>query len=135
MRDAATADIRPQGQGLRLYDEFLDLSPGSPSRSKWGEFRYTGPLLLEYLLRNGATQIVIVGCDGYRYGDERDYAEPQQFKPKLSRTGIDRTDEILAPGFRDRARLFPEVEIIQYGDPCFTIDSPNWDLRRCPQWQ
>lgn len=115
------------------YDEFLELGRGLPSRAKWGEFTYTGPLLLEYLLRNGATKIILVGCDGYRHGDERDYWDGQTMERIPARTGQQRTIETLGPGFEVRARLFPEVPIIQYGDPAFQIDSPNWEVRRCPQ--
>jgi len=114
------------------YDEFLELGPGEPSRATWGAFRYTGPLSLEYALRHDASSLVLVGCDGYRHGGSEDYFDGQQCaRRNLATTAEQRTREALAPAFQARARLWPEVPIVQYGDPAFEIDSPNWEVRRC----
>lgn len=115
------------------YDEFITEGKGDPTRSSWGNFHYTGPLTLEYALRHNASQVTIVGCDGYRTGLQDDYAAEIAFAPiKPSTTAPQRTAEVLAPGFERIARIFPEVPIIQYGDPCYSIDSPNWEVVSCP---
>ena len=113
------------------YDEFLELGTGEPTAATWGCFQYTGPQTLEYALRNGATSVVMAGCDGYRYCDGNDYFDNQTLNPRPDGDPQQRT-QCMARRYLQLARLFP-VPIIQYGDPVFDIDAPNWRKAECPQ--
>ena len=107
------------------YDEFLDLPAGPPTREKWGEFRYTGPLCMEYAIRHGATTMILVGCDGYT--GKNDYFDGWT-DGKQEPAGIYQrmTVEVLQPRFQQLVTLWPEVQWIVYGRPVYAIQGQNW---------
>lgn len=108
------------------FDEFLELPNGPPTLTKWGEFRYSGPLCMEYAVRNGATEVIVVGCDGYRTNSPADYYDGQDVghrRPAMA--GPQRTHEVLREGFQQIANVWPDVVVKQYGSPNYTID--GWE--------
>lgn len=108
-----------------FYDEFLPSPAGPPTRAKWGEFKYSGPLCLEYACRNGATRVVLVGCDGYTgHGDYFDGY--QQTKTPVEDVPQKWTRDVLQPGFEAVARCFPDVKMERIGRPVFTVNAANW---------
>lgn len=112
------------------YDEYLTLGE-RPTRTEYGPFRYSGPLLLEYILRR-ATSVAIVGVDGYQSGDERDYWQPQSIVRKPAASAARRTI-IMGKAFMERATLWPDVPIVQYGFPRFGVTAANWRIE-CQLW-
>ena len=114
------------------FDEFLELPPvEKPFDGKaFTAFRFSGPLCLQYAILGGATQIVLVGCDGWT--GENDYFDSDEGHHVQNCHGdiYERsTMKILRPQFRQMADVCPDVRFIQYGEPTFTIDSPNWEYR------
>lgn len=110
------------------YDEFLSFGSGPPTREKWGEFRYTGPMCMEYAIRHGAMTLILVGCDGYT--GTKDYFDgwtsggddPPGIYQRM-------TVEILQPAIQRLVRLWPEVTWIVYGRPVYAIQGDNWTVR------
>ena len=112
------------------YDEHLENGTTEATRDAIGWFQYSGPLCLDYVLHYGSpTRIELVGCDGYRYGDGRDYVTGDTPNP-IPAARADCRAETLRRAFQQRARVFPEIPIIQHGDPVYTVDAPNWEIRR-----
>jgi len=114
-------------KGCEWFDEFITIGQGPPTAETWGPGGLTGPLVLEYALRHGASEVVIVGCDGYRGRGDYWPGHP----PTRTRDGRGLTARALVPGFELRARAWPEVPIVQHGQPTFAISSPNWEVRQC----
>ncbi len=111
---------------IEHFDIHLELGNGDPSRSEYGAFRYTGPLCVEFACHHGAKRIHLVGFDGYRH--ETDYFDGSATHRKTGRamSVADSTQEVLRPRMQQLAEVWHDVEFIQYGEPCFTIDCPNW---------
>lgn len=110
-------------RGLEHFDEFLN-------ESEWGPFRYTGPLCLKYASRQGATTILLVGCDGYHGDGTPDYfdgwtsAKREQYTAEYLHQR--QTLDVLKPAFESVARENPGVEFVRYGTPCFQVSAGNW---------
>lgn len=113
------------------FDEFLRCdSQGEPTKAKYGRFRYSGPLCLEYACHHGASEIHLIGFDGYR--TLGDYYKPQPgTKSKSATHGVERTRDVLQPACQAIARAWHDVQFIQYGEPIFSVDSGNWEVVRC----
>lgn len=115
------------------YDEQLEL----PDRGwdfdgyNFTAFRFSGPFCLQYAVIHGATTLVIVGCDGWT-GD-RDYFDHDDGHIIRNDHGdiFERsTMGHLVPAFRDIAKSRPDVRIVQYGEPLYEVDYPNWEVRK-----
>lgn len=126
-RDAMSLKSRD----VEWFDEFVLVGKGEPTREAWGKFHFTGPFVLEYALRHGATSVTIIGCDGYRHGNAEDYYRDDGSKTICSKRAYTRTMEVIGPAWMKLASLFPEVEITQIGDPLYDITADNWEVFRC----
>lgn len=113
---------------LEHFDEFITEGRSDPTLKEWGMFRLTGPMCLEYACRNGATEIVMVGCDGYRGGDAVDYFNDCWRDP---RPGAEHRDHILHFAFRKVADVFTAVSFKRYGNIRKEIDAANWEDIPC----
>lgn len=113
------------------YDEFIENGQGKPTRSKWGAFRYSGPLCVEYACRNGATTVYLVGCDGYSNQQPEQYFNGFRSTTCIPRDGLYQrcTVEVLQPAFQHIAELWHDVRFVQYGDPFYAIAGDNWTVR------
>ncbi len=114
---------------IEHYDIFLELSdkPES-SRGRFGSFRYTGPLCVEFACHNGAKTIHLVGFDGYRHStDYFDPDLPRRIPKDMMQT---HTLDHIQPKMNDLANVWNDVQFIQYGDPCFTVGEDNWRVER-----
>jgi hypothetical protein len=107
------------------FDEFVDMPNGPPTREKWGEFRYTGPMCMEYAIRHGASSLILVGCDGYT--GKNDYFDGWT-DGKQEPVGIYErmTVEVLQPAIQRLVSLWPEVQWLVYGRPVYAIRGDNW---------
>lgn len=127
-----TLDRDPQALKTRQvehFDEFLTLQGHKPAtRERWGQFRFSGPLCVEYAIRQGATHIIMVGCDGYK-GGTADYFDGRKCFQAHQNVFQTKTMQVLKPQFQHLAHTWPEVQFIQYGKPCFSVSSPNWQVR------
>lgn len=110
---------------MHFYDEFITEGRSDPTRADWGMFRLTGPMCLEYACRNGAKEIVMVGCDGYR-GEAQDYFD-DCWRDK--RPGCEHRTQILHMAFGLVANCFDDVRFIRYGKPLRNVDARNWEER------
>ena len=120
-----------KSRGIDFFDEFLQVGEGEPTRDSWGKFQFSGPFAFEYALRNGATSVTVVGCDGYRTGTASDYIESDNSRAIGADRAYRRTMEVIGPSFMRLAELFPEVSIVQIGDPVFDITAENWEVVQC----
>lgn len=119
-------------RNIDWFDEFIDEGTGGFTRSGYGQFRYSGPLCVQYACLHGAKRVVLVGCDGYKgVKDYYDGSELTKVPPREPTYVFEhRTMGVLVPAFRNLAEVWPDVEFIQYGDPCFSVDSSNWTVIR-----
>ena len=112
-----------------FYDEFITEGVGDPTRAAWGMFRLTGPMCVEYACRTGCTELVMVGCDGYRGQPHADYFDDYW---RDERPGAEHRTQIMHLAFRKIAEVFHDVRFIRYGRPLRNVpDCPNWEERPC----
>lgn len=115
------------------FDIHLTLpDQGDPQRGRYGVFRYSGPLCMQFCCMNGAERVYLAGCDGYREqtstyldGCYFDHSE-RPFKPRRSQWATNATREVVQPQTQMICRAWHDVEFVCVGDPCYTIDAPNW---------
>lgn len=117
-----------QNRGVEWFHEFIDLPEyGEPTASRWGCFKYSGPVCIEYAIRNGAQRVVIVGGDGYsggrEYFDDREIHNVPAWRRKR-----DMTDAVLVKRLDSLAQVFPRVQFEQWGQPVFRISRANWKV-------
>lgn len=111
------------------YNEFLELGRGGPTRQSYAEYRYTGPLCLEYACHHGANEVVMVGFDGYRNDDDYfDNSVPR--KDGMASTAEERTQQVLRPACIAIADCWSDVKFTQVGNPAFTVGTSNWEAVR-----
>jgi len=111
------------------YNEFIIVgSQDDPSQLRYGRFRYSGPFCLEYACHNGASEVHMVGFDGYRWLNDYHYTNVEN--PDKTK-GVQRTHDVLRPACQEIARAWGHVRFVQYGEPVFTVDSNNWEVVKC----
>lgn len=114
------------------YSEHVEVG-GEPTRDSFGEFRLSGPFCLEYACHNGASEIHMIGFDGYRWqGDYYADRLPSNNQQNGSqRHGVQRTHSVMKPRCEELARVWSDVRFIQYGEPTFRVESDNWEVELC----
>lgn len=114
------------------YDLQIDENPKAlPHVGGYGKFRLSGPLMLEVALNHGATEIHLVGFDGYsrtimNYFDsvERGLLVGQIDKKHAHVQLCHRvTEEALGLV----AAAWGHCRFIQHGPTTFAISAPNWE--------
>lgn len=124
-RDNHEAQVRHK---LDFYDEYVDFGPALkvPTREVWGKPMWSGQMCVEWACRNGATEIHLVGMDGYRNG--ADYFDERGMTPVLRNPDfpVEVTHSKILPRMQDLAEVFSEIEFVQWGDPVYKVEAPNW---------
>lgn len=117
---------------VEWYDEFIINGVDPPTPQRWGCFNQSGPFSMEYACRQGATELHLLGCEGY--SDKQSYFDQHE-----------RGDEHTAPAFRHKiadsktlpqlikrltfvVQCFRHVPFYVHGQPTYTVDSPNWHV-------
>lgn len=117
------------------FDIHLTLpDSGSPRRGGYGPFRYSGPLCVQFACNQGASRVILAGCDGYREhtsskldGCYFDHDQPERHqKPLRANWATNATREVIEPQTRMICEAWRDVEFVCHGDPAYTVDSPNW---------
>jgi len=91
--------------------------------------QYCGLAAMQYAIREGATELVIVGCDGYP-GDRPMVDFPVvTFDGKCGDSmGMVQTRTVIEPFMRSMVAQCPDVEFVQFGRPLYTVDAPNYTV-------
>lgn len=113
-----------RSRNVHWYTEFIENQPGPPTREKYGEFRRSGGLTLEYACRNGAKEIHLVGVDGHR--NENDYFDGEI----LRRITKDSENDVLTELYTQIATVFDDIQFFHHGDPVLDIQANNWEVVR-----
>jgi len=115
---------------IEHYDLFLDLAhKTNPSRTDYGEFRYSGPLCVEHACHNGAEVIHLIGMDGYRHGNDYWDADKALGRRNLPNMKSTHTEAHIQPRMQQLADVWHDVQFIQHGDPCYVVNADNWEVR------
>lgn len=91
------------------------------------DFCYSGLFCVIWAARQ-AKRVCLVGHDGYRSTPEKLYVD--YFDGRLgARQQALQTHELLRPRFQAVAEAFPAVEFVQYCQPLFKVEAPNWLIK------
>ncbi len=123
-------------QGERHIDHFdlaISEDPKAlPHVGGYGRFRYSGPLMLEVALNHGATEIHLVGFDGYdpdrpMYFDqsERDWNGEASQRDDIQRRAP-LFHQVAQEAFGRIARAWAHCRFVQHGPTTFQVAAPNW---------
>lgn len=115
------------------YDLIIDDDPKSlPHVGGYGRFRYSGPLMLEIALNQGATELHLVGFDGYspdtvNYFDhaERGWLATEFFGKKQANSHF--CHLVTQEAFGRIASAWSHCRFVQHGPTRYVVDSPNWE--------
>ena len=117
---------------VEWYDEFIVNGVDPPTPQRWGCFNQSGPFSMEYACRQGATEIHLLGCEGYAahsYFDQHERGE-EHTEPALRHKVADsETLKQLVKRMTLVLQCFVFVPFYVYGQPCYSIDSPNWNVK------
>lgn len=116
-----------------FYDVFLNIGP-KPREGGYGHFRYSGPLMLEIALNHGASELHLIGFDGYAVDRKLYFDQEQRSWSRDVNTTRDRQAragafmEVAQPALRDVCAAWPNARFLVHGPTLFQIDSPNWSV-------
>lgn len=118
----------PQAMKMRTVDDFdIVVREGHP----FEPFQLSGLWCVEFAIRVLYADIVVLcGMDGYRPDrGVTDYfagADTLGASPDL---GKNHTAKIVVPLTDKLASKYPDVLFLQIGEPCFTVNRPNWKVQ------
>ena len=112
-----------EARNVQWFDEFILNGLDPPLPNRWGSFNMSGPFCLEYACRNGASEMHLLGCEGYAETSYFDQAERQasEFKPADAMT-----NKQLVKRMTMVVECFPSVPFYVYGPTHYSIPLPNW---------
>lgn len=111
-----------EARNVEWFDEFLINGVDPPLPNRWGCYNQSGAMCLEYACRHGATEIHMLGCEGYSaisYFDQHERST--EFKIADAETTpqlIKRTTMVV--------ECFPAVSFYVYGNLQYHIPLTNW---------
>jgi hypothetical protein len=116
------------------YDLLIDENPKAlPHIGGYGRFRYSGPLMLEVALNHGATEIHLIGFDGYDEMASEWYFDQQSRWWTYDAVRLaDRTEKaplcqaVTEEALGRVAAAWSHAEFVVHGPSSYRIDSPNW---------
>lgn len=126
------SDAELHGRILKWFDEFLSLPcSGVPTRHAFGPFLHSGLLCVQLACLRGASRIHLVGYDGYAadgplYFDKD--AERDEFCKRGDPDRQQRVTAVLREGLQHLADIWHDVDFIQYGEPIYSVNAPNWEM-------
>lgn len=116
-------------RNVHWFDEFVINGVDPPTPERWGCFNMSGPFAMEYACRQGATELHLLGCEGYSsrsYFDQHERGE-EHTEPALRHKIADGdTLKQLIKRLTLVVQCFRHVPFYVYGEACYSIDSPNW---------
>ena len=120
-------------RGTTGYDIKITEDPRAlPHVGGYGRFRYSGPLMLEVACNHGATELHLVGFDGYRkdsvaYFDESDrlWAD-EEYWLRNRRERLEMTHVVSEEAMGRVANAWSHCRFVVHGPSRFVVNSPNW---------
>lgn len=110
-------------RNVHWFDEFIVNGVDPPLPNRWSAYNMSGAICLEYACRHGATEIHMLGCEGY--ADHASYFD----QPERS-TEFRIADSESMPQLLKRTTMvvecFANVQFYAYGPLHYTIPLPNW---------
>lgn len=119
-------------RNVHWYDEFIINGVDPPTPQRWGCFNQSGPFAMEYACRQGATELHLLGCEGYAahsYFDQNERGEEYTEPALRNKIADGETLKQLIKRMTMVLQCFQHIPFYVYGEPCYTIDSPNWKPR------
>lgn len=118
--------LRDKRAMLERGVEWMQAIPGG---HPYEPFQLSGLWCAEHACRSGATELMLVGMDGYH----SDPMQPHYFfncpTPDLGVNVIGHTKKIIEPLTDKLVKKYPHVQWVLYGDPRFHLEAPNWKVR------
>lgn len=118
-------DAALKERNVHWFDEFLINGVDPPLATRWSAFNQSGAMCLEYACRNGATEMHILGCEGY--SDERSYFD-QDERPADHKISDSATNKMYIKRTTLVVECFKDIRFYCYGPLNYTIDLPNWHV-------
>jgi hypothetical protein len=109
-------DSALRARGLEYFQEFV--REGHP----YEPFKLSGLWCIEYACRHGASELLIVGMDGYRWAGDR-------FGEDHPRQATNHNEAIIEPQMAILVKKYPAVQFIFYGKPLYQVAGPNVEIR------
>lgn len=123
-------------RGVEWFDEFVINGVDPPLPNRWGCFNQSGPFAMEYACRKGATELHLLGCEGYAdgsaYFDEADRKEehlPDYLRHKVADS---KTCAQLQKRMQMVVSCFADVAFFVYGRTHYQIEGRNWNQCEWP---
>ena len=106
-----------KNRGLEAYDYFVNMP----------EFCYSGIFCVIWAARQ-AKRVCLIGHDGYRSSPDKRFVD--YFDDRLGTANQGRqTRDVIQPRLQEIALSFPDVEFVQYLQPIYKIEAPNWTVK------
>ena len=112
-----------ESRNVHWFDEFVLNGVDPPLPNRWSAFNQSGPWCMEYACRNGATELHLLGCEGYR--NDVSYFD-QEVRDKEIKIATEETNVILIKRLTMVVECFPNVPFYVYGDLNYSLNFPNW---------
>jgi hypothetical protein len=114
-----------EARNVQWFDEFLINGVDPPLPHRWGAYNMSGAICIEYACRNGASEVHILGCEGY--SDVQSYFDQSErpTDPKIADSG---TNANHIKRFTYVVECFAAIPFHVYGELNYTINLPNWHV-------
>lgn len=92
--------------------------------------QYSGLAAMQYAISQGVDEMVILGCDGYQGGVPLvDFPIVTFDGHGGDSHGERQTRQVIGPFMRSMVQKCRDTRFVQYGEPLYTIDAPNYEVR------
>lgn len=118
-RDRPALEMR----NVQWFDEFLQNGVDPPQTNRWGAYNMSGAVCLEYACRHGATELHLLGCEGY--ADGAAYFDQHERDTEFRTAGADSTPHLVTRTTMV-VECFHHVQFYAYGPLRYSIPLPNW---------
>lgn len=110
-------------RNVQWFDEFILNGVDPPQPNRWGAFNMSGAFSMEYACRNGATELHLLGCEGYT--DALSYFD-QDHRCTEFKIADSETTKHLVKRTMMVVECFKDVQFYVYGPIHYQIPLPNW---------
>lgn len=112
-----------KARNVEWFDEFLINGVDPPLPNRWGAYNMSGAICLEYACRHGATELHLLGCEGY--SNERSYFDQEDRCTEFKIADAETTPHLVLRTTMV-VECFRDVQFYVYGPIHYKIPLPNW---------
>ena len=110
-------------RNVHWFDEFLINGVDPPLPERWGAYNMSGAISLEYACRHGATEVHLLGCEGYT--DQQSYFDQSDRCTEFKIADSETTKQLVKRTMMV-VECFTSVQFYVYGPIHYQIPLPNW---------